>query len=471
MGFDSLSIAKSGLLASKMALDVTSNNISNANTEGYTKQRVDLSAVQGTDSGQVSPGGGVDIEDISQMRSKYLDIQFRSESSTNSELLTKSEAMDNIESIFGEPSDYGISENLSSFFTAIEDLAYNAQDLSFREIVVQTAETLTDTFHTIANKLVNYQQDVDDSISLTVDGINSGIEEIQSLNEAIKKAELNGTTANELRDQRNLAVDQLSQLIDIDAFETENGNFVVNSSGTTLVNDTFTNKLAAVVDETDSLTGNNITRLYWEGSATEAKPQSGAIRGYLDVRDGDTSIDQGIPYYLSKLNDMASALVESFNTINKAGYTVPYDVNDSVQDVDFFNPDNVTALDISVSANLKESGWNIAMSSIYLEGEMNRGNSVNGQDFLDAPTSVGDLQEYYQNTIAEMATNASYASSRSESQQEVTDFIEMQKLSISEVSLDEEMINMVKYQQSYNASAKLITVIDDMLSTLINMVR
>ncbi len=470
MGFDSLSIAKSGLLASQMALDVTSNNISNSNTEGYTKQRVELSAKPGTNTGQVSAGGGVDIEEITQTRSKYLDIQFRDESSTNSELFAKSDVMDNIESIFGEPSDSGLSENLSSFFTALEDMAYNAQDLSFREIVVQTAETLTDTFHSIASKLLDYQQDIDDSISLTVDDINSNIDEIQNLNDAIKKAELNGTTANELRDSRNLAVDQLSQLIDIDAFETEEGNFVINTSGTTLINGTFTNKLQAVVDGTDSVTGNNTTTLYWEGTSTEANPSSGAIRGYLDVRDGDSSTEQGIPYYLSKLNDMASALVESFNTINNAGYTVPYDGNDSVQDVDFFDSANVTAMNITVSDDLSDSGWNIAMSSIYLEGDMNWGNSINGQAFFDGSSSLVDLQEYYQDTIAEMATNVSEASSKSANQQEMTDFIEMQKLSLSEVSIDEEMINMVKYQQSYNASAKLITVIDEMMSTLINMV-
>jgi flagellar hook-associated protein 1 FlgK len=470
MGFNSLNIAKSGLLASQISLEVTSNNISNVNTDGYSRQRVDISAKAGPDTGKFSVGSGVEIEDITQIRNQFLDIQFRSESATNSELMSKSTAMENIESIFGEPSDYGISENLSSFFSALEELSYNAHDLSFREIVVQTAETLTDTFHTIADKFVNYQKDLDRSVSLTVDDINTKIEEIQSLNETIKKAELNGRTANELRDNRNLVVDQLSKLIDINTLESEEGNFIVNTSGTTLVNGIFINKLEAVHEGTDPITGNDTTTLYWEGSSTEAKPESGVIRGYLDMRDGDSQVDQGVPYYLSKLNDMAKAMVESFNTINNAGYTVPYDTNLSSQNVDFFNSANLTAMDISISDSLKESGWNISMSNILLEGEMNRGNSENGQSFIDVTTSVGDIEEYYQNTIAEMATNANYVSRKSSSQQEMTDFIEMQKLSVSEVSLDEEMINMVKYQQSYNASAKLITVIDDMLTTLINMV-
>jgi flagellar hook-associated protein 1 FlgK len=480
MGFNSLNIAKSGLVASQMALDVTSNNIANANTKGYTRQRLDLSAKAGTNNGIVSPGNGVEIENLTQIRNEYLDLQFRSENSVNSELLSKSLAMGKIENIFAEPSEYGINENLSNFFTALEEMSYNAHDLSYRETVVQMAVTLTDSFHTIANELVNYQKELDNNISMTVDDINTKIEEIQALNETIYNFELKGTTANELRDKRNLVVDELSQLIDIDTFETAEGKYMVNSSGTSLVNDTSINKLEVKQEGTDPVTGNKSSALYWQGTTSEVKPQGGVIKGYLDIRDGSTQDKQGVPYYLSQLNDMAVAMVESFNKINNDGFTVPYEGSPSSDNVNFFDTENVSAIDIAVSEELLESGWNIAMSGMKLDGEMNWGNSVNGQSLLDlrdgsgmktGDTLIGNLEEFYQKTISEMAINANYTSSRSSSQQELTDFIEGQRLAVSEVSLDEEMINMVQYQQSYNASAKMITVINDMLTTLINMVR
>lgn len=480
MGFNSLNIAKSGLVASQMALDVTSNNIANANTKGYTRQRLDLSAKEGINSGLVSPGNGVEIEDLTQIRNEYLDLQFRSENSVNSELLSKSFAMGKIESIFAEPSEYGINENLSNFFASLEEMSYNAHDLSYRETTVQMAVTLTDSFHTIANELVEYQKELDSNISMTVDQINTKIEEIQSLNETIYNFELKGTTANELRDKRNLIVDELSQLIDIDAFETAEGKYIINSSGTALVNDTTINKLEVRQEGTDPVTGNKTRTLYWQGTTSEVKAKSGVIKGYLDIRDGSTQDSQGISYYLSQLNDMAKTMVESFNTINNAGYTVQHDGSTSANNVDFFDSSNITALDIAVSEKLLESGWNIAMSDTALDGEMNWGNSVNGQSFLElregdvevsGSNLTGNFEEFYQKTISEMAINANYASSRSSSQQELTNFIEGQRLAVSEVSIDEEMVNMVQFQQSYNASAKMITVIDDMLTTLINMVR
>jgi flagellar hook-associated protein 1 FlgK len=220
--------------------------------------------------------------------------------------------------------------------------------------------------------------------------------------------------------------------------------------------------------------------MYWQGTTSEVKPESGVLKGYLDIRDGSTKEDQGIPYYLSQLNGMAEAMVESFNTINNAGYTVSYDGSPSSQNVNFFDAENISAIDIAVSEELLGSGWNIAMSGMELDGEMNWGNSLNGQSFLDLRDGdivvsgndlTGNFEEFYQKTISEMAINTSYAASRSSSQQELTNFIEGQRLAVSEVSLDEEMINMVQFQQSYNASAKMITVIDDMLTTLINMVR
>lgn len=480
MGFNSLNIARSGLVASQIALEVTSNNIANANTKGYSRQRLDLSAREGLNSLAMSVGYGVEIEDLNQIRDKFLDMQFRDESAANSELLAKSLAAGKIDSFFAEPSEYGINANLSNLFTSMEEMSNNAHDLSYRETTVQMAVTLTDSFHTIASELVDYQNELDGNISMTVGDINAKIEEIQSLNKTIHSYEIMGSTANELRDQRNLITDELSKLIDIEAYESSEGNFIIKTSGKEMVNGADIMKLEVISDKTDSLTNNDLSTIYWEGSDEELNVKSGVVKGYMDVRDGNSQSSQGVPYYLDQLNDMAGAMVEEFNKINTNGYTIPYDGNESSSGILFFDDAKTSALDISVSDKLLESGWNIAMAGEHITGNMNWGDSLNGQTYIDmrdasdmsyGGSAIGNLEEFYQKTISDMAINANYASNKSSAQQELTNFIEGQRLAVSEVSIDEEMVNMVQFQQSYNASAKMITVIDDMLDTLINMIR
>jgi flagellar hook-associated protein 1 FlgK len=210
-------------------------------------------------------------------------------------------------------------------------------------------------------------------------------------------------------------------------------------------------------------------------------------------------------------------MIEEFNSINNDGYTIPYGDNVSRTDIDFFEnifpelgedptqeeidlyeseltkAEKTAALKIKVSADLLDSGYNIALSGEEITGQLNWGNSENGIDFLELrdktdmtvkygidpdtgnyennDKSVANLEKFYQKTISDMAINKNYFDSRMRSQQELTNFIEGEKLAVSEVSIDEEMINMVQYQQAYNAAAKVITVADQMMETLVNMVR
>src|SRR6056297_3389927 len=517
MGFYSLQIARTGLVASQKALDVTSHNIANANTEGYTRQRLDFSSRQGVTSNKITIGSGVDIDKLTQIRDEYLDYQFRGENSVKNELETKSETTTYIENIFGEPSDHGINQSLSDFFVSMEELTNNAQESSYRETVVQNAVKLTDSIRTVATELTEYQKEINGVIDMSVDQVNSILERVHDLNKTIYNYELKGTQANDLRDERNLLIDQLSEYVNIEAFEDSNGKLVVNAAGTSVVNGTHVKYMEVKsADQLNPYTGEHDNVIYWEGTTSEVKPQSGKLKALMDTRDGENQENQGIPYYLDQLNILAKGMVEKFNTINNDGHTITYGENDSLTDVDFFkdifpeltDPTDTTqvenlievektaALNLRVSAKLLESGYNIALSSQDLEdGNLNWGNSENGIRFLelrdktdmnvkyglnpdpnddtytDNDKSVANLERFYQKTISDMAINKNYFDSRMRSQQELTNFIEGEKLAVSEVSIDEEMINMVQYQQSYNAAAKVITVTDEMMDTLVNMVR
>jgi len=514
MGFYSLQIARTGLVASQKALDITSHNIANANTEGYTRQRLDFSSRQGVTSNKITIGSGVDIDKLTQIRDEYLDYQFRGENSVKNELETKSETTTYIENIFGEPSDHGINQSLSDFFVSMEELTNNAQESSYRETVVQNAVKLTDSIRTVATELTEYQKEINGVIDMSVDQVNSILERVHDLNKTIYNYELKGTQANDLRDERNLLIDELSEYVNIESFEDSTGKLVVNAAGTSVVNGTHVKYMEVKSDtELNPYTEEHDNVVYWEGTTSEVKPQSGKLKALLDTRDGESQENQGIPYYLDQLNILAKGMIEKFNEINAdgAGYTIPYGDNDSRTGINFFEniflgmtegdasyieTEKTAALNLKVSTELLESGYNIALSSQDLEdGNLNWGNSENGIRFLelrdktdmtvkyglnpdpnddtytDNDKSVANLERFYQKTISDMAINKNYFDSRMRSQQELTNFIEGEKLAVSEVSIDEEMINMVQYQQSYNAAAKVITVTDEMMDTLINMIR
>jgi flagellar hook-associated protein 1 FlgK len=476
--FNSLNIARSGLFASQKAIEVTGHNIANANTPGYSRQRLEVMSMPSISYQGASPGGGVSIQDLTQTRNKYLDTQYRNENSLANELKYKAEGFEYIEGVLAEPSEFGINAALSEVFNSIEQLSYNAEDSTLREIVVQNSIKLTDTMKSVADGLLDYQSQLDESIFLVVDEINMLGEKIQGLNQTIRNYENRGHQANDLRDERNLLVDQLSTLIPVDAKEDENGRFSVKIGGIYLVDHFNSNKMEirSDYDDKNEFTNKPINKIYWANTTNEVSIRGGQLKGMLDLRDGETADNQGVAYYMKQLDTLAEALVEKFNDINRDGYTLPIDGLSSTG-IDFFDPEGVTARTIAVSEKLKESGYNIAASSIEVS-ENNWGNNINLLKFNELRDSgevevsgkhIGNLEGYLRNTVSDLAITTNYFASRSSSQQTLTNHVENQKLMVSEVSIDEEMMNLIQYQHSYSAAAKLVNVVDEMILTLINM--
>lgn len=486
--FYTLEIARSGLVTSQKAISVTGHNMANADTIGYTRQRLELSAKPNmanskyTLSGSANVGGGVTIDQLNQIRDKYLDHQFRNENSLMNELSTKNAAMTYVENILSEP-DSGISVALDNLFSKIDELSTNAGDGNAREILVQSAIKLTDTMHTISRGLTDYQEELNRNITLKIDEINSVAEKIKDLNKTIFDYELTGERANDLRDQRNLLVDKLSSKVSIKVNETQDGRFSVNIGGVSLVDHLMANKIVAKPSYESPYTGAPIYDVKWENSTNNVDLKSGELKGMLDMRDGNTENDQGIPYYIDRIDTLAKTLVVKFNEINEAGWTMPYEGNESKTGVEFFDSQKTTARDITVSDALLESSYNIAASSIKLDEEIkysNNQNIIRLNDLRDASgitidkgsetEFIGNIEEYYENTVSKQAICGGYYYSRTKSQTQLTNHIDDQRLSISQVSLNEETINLTRYQHSYSASAKLISAVDEMLQTLINMV-
>jgi flagellar hook-associated protein 1 FlgK len=462
--FNSLNIAKSGLFASQKAIELTGHNIANANTEGYTRQRLEMSSMPSLEHQGPSPGGGVTLDDITQIRDKYLDIQYRKENSISSELSYKADGFEYIEGIIAEPSDHGINAAMGDLFNSIEELSYNSEDLTLREIVVQNGVKLTDTFKSVSNGLVDYQKDLDKNLSIMVDEINSIGEQIRNYNQTIRDYENRGKQASDLRDKRNVLVDKLSEHVPVDAKEDSNGRFSVKIDGIYLVDQYKFNQLEVKPsNDINPITNQKINRVHWQDTDKELNVSSGELKGLLDMRNGSTEDNQGVAYYINKLDDLAKSLVEEFNKIHNDGYSLPTESDASIDGINFFDASGITARDISMSQELLDSGYNIAASNEEIQGSINWGNNENLKQLVNLRDN-GNFEEDLRSTVSDLAITTNYFNSRSESQNTLTDH-----MSISEVSIDEEMMNLVQYQHSYSAAAKLVNVVDEMLMTLINM--
>lgn len=483
--FYGLYIAKSGLFASQKGLETVGNNIANESTEGYTRQRVDFASVPPVYGGGkfadvtlARVGGGVTVQQIEQIRDQYLDSQLRAENGMLCEWKSRADAMSYIEDLFSDSEESGIDDVLSSFFDSIEELTKSSESEEIRILVRQKALSLTNTMNYYANQLEKLQNQQNDCIKSKVDDINMLITQISDLNKQIVRFERSGGNANELRDKRNLALDKLSGIVDINYSESSDGSVSVtfSKSNLNLVDAAGAHHLSVVAD-TDDYYGNpnKLYSVYTEDSiaVTSDSLSTGSLKGFFDIRDGDTNFNAGIPYFMEKIDNLATGIAEAFNEQHRAGYSQPNDGNSSVTGIDFFNIGSNGAKSLSLSQAILDSAFNIAASSVEVDGVNNIGNNENALKLLEVIDKnnideITNIEQYLKGIISDIAVNTSYANGRVESQNYLVSNIKYKRMSISGVSADEEMTNMITFQKSYSAAARLITAFDEQLDTLIN---
>lgn len=486
--FYGLHIAKTGLFASQKGLEVVGNNVANATTKGYSRQRVDLASIPALygGGGKLAPittslvGAGVSIRQVEQLRDQYLDSQLRSENSILGEWTVRADAMYYIEDLFNDTGDAGIDDVLSALFSTFEELSKSPESEEIRVLVRQQAISFAKTMNYYATQMEKLQVQQNDLIKTTVERINTLVTQISDYNEQIVRFERSGGNANELRDMRNVALDELSSILDIKYSESATGEITVTfgEDDMVLVDSSGANTLSLVQDLPSYYGESNAFYSIFTSSGqavTADNLGSGRLKGYLDMRDGNESLNAGIPYFLSKLDALAAGIAEAVNEAHRAGYTIPSDENGNVSQtgINFFDIGSHGAKTLSVDSRILESVYNIAASSKEITGSGNMGNNENALLILDVLNRndisvITNIEQYLKGIVSDVAVNTSYANGRVESQSFLVDNIEYKRMSVSGVSLDEEMTNMITFQKSYNAAARLITAIDQMLDTLIN---
>ena len=485
-------VAKSGLFTNQVALNVTAHNLMNADTKGYTRQIVNQQQILPYSALSISPliqrgtvGAGVSAVNIYQARDLFLDNAIRSQSSKQSAYVVKADTLSYIESLFDETSDGSITNAYQDLFAAFQNLSagQGSASLASRENVKQAALALCYSLNSKYNQLVDMQKSINAQLDNGISDINSIAQGISELNGQIYRYELCGQNANDLRDRRALLLDQLAEYTDYSLKYDSKGKATITIGGEKLVDGTtdLVNKIYTDTDGSMKWSMANGDGTYTDTSNTVAFAD-GYIKAYMDVRDG-TGGTYGISTVIGKINDFTAALVETINGIHREGYGLP---PDSTNGIDFFDASGVTAGTIRLSDEILEDISYIAAASkqviynlpVETDTETNEGQNLNLLNIISAMNdklsgvfggTEMSFEEYLRKMVVELGGQAKFATQAAENEEILLQNYLNQRASISGVSMDEEVSNLMKYQRSYEAAARLMTIMDEAVDTLLKM--
>jgi len=300
----SLEIGIRAVRTQRQALHVIGHNIANVNTPGFSRQR----AILATTLPQGSMGTGVKVERVERLRDEVIDFYIREENPTLARWKAKLEILEGLEILFNEPSDNSIGKILNDFWDSWADLANNPESGAARANVKEQGEALCEAFRSLYQNLKNLQVKIDEEIKTEVDQVNSIINQIAHLNEEIEKIELGGRAqANDLRDKRDLLLDELSQLINFKYQEMEDNTLRISVYGQLLVSKTTVSPFLAEAGE------NGFLEVKWKDSGEKVVITNGKLKGLLEARD------EVIPAFLEQLDTLASTLIEQVNSLHRQG--------------------------------------------------------------------------------------------------------------------------------------------------------
>lgn len=447
-----MSIATGAMGAEQSALTETANNVANVNTPGYSRKEAQFSENPPIVLGQFTFGTGVSLENVGSIRDPILQLQIQQQTGQQSQLDALVTGLKQAQAQFtNQGSDIG--SQLSALFASIGQLSTQPASLSLRQGVLTAAANLASTFNNTANSLVQQRSSLDLNVSQAVTQVNTVTQEIAKVNAQITTLQNLHQDASSFIDQRDVLITKLSGLIDVSEIRSDSGIGLTTSDGTALVSQSQAFPLTTQLDPS------GVQRIFANGKDITSKINSGQLGGLLQVRD------QKIPAVLTSLNSLAAGLANAFNTANAGGS----DLNGNAGGNLFLPP---PASGQGAAADMKLAISDPALLAASSDGSAgSNGNLANFSAIHDQTIISGETpSEFYSNVVFGIGNDVSNGSAELQSSQLVLQQLQDQRGSISGVSLDEEAANMVKFQRAYDAAAHVVTTINQMLETVINMV-
>lgn len=458
-----LNSARSALVTHQLASTITSHNIANVETEGYTRQRVNLSSnlPRQTTYGQV--GTGVRLEGVTRMREGLLDNAVRREGGKAASYGMRTQLLQQAEGLFAEPGDAGIAASLDAFWGSWSDLAEAPTSNSARLMVRQRGGQLAGALNLAATRLNEIESGVRLQVTETVDTLNSLARQIAAVNDEIMAAEVGGIApANDLRDERDRFLDQLSKLGSTQVVQQADGTVIVNLDGSPFVQGgTYQTLSADVVAGTQIVARANGQQLSF--------PASGSVLGEMvNFLNGD------VPAIRADLDTMARQLVLTVNDIHETGWTAAGGTG-----VRFFeepaDPTTITARNVSLSAAVLADHSVVAASGV-VNGPGDNSVAIALSALRDDTTVVTSgagttsFADFYRGVVTGVALDLAAAKNSTRAYETLASQAETRRESVSGVSVDEELVSLVQHQQAYTAATRLVTTVDEMMQSLLNMV-
>ncbi|MGV8906022.1 MAG: flagellar hook-associated protein FlgK [Acetobacterium sp.] len=500
-------VASRAMEASQATITVTGNNIANINTEGYTRQRVDINAITSSGSTQkfatpqISTGMGAKAVGTSQMRDPFLDARFRSQNAESSRYGTMVSGLSSLESIFDEAQTDGLQSELSSFINDLQTFSQTPTSSDIAQVTRTAAQKVTQIMNMYANQIKEVRvQQVDDLENVISNDINTIVKTIANLNDQVRKEEIYGNTPNELYDTRNLLIDKLSGIANIKVTKTPervSENMTIDRLSISLL-DPNTGTAIGLVDNnlynTMSLTDkDDQVVISLNSSFVLAGTQNvdtkditgifsdGSVKGYLDLINGKGSFadlqqgendSKGVAYYEKTMDIFVNKFAEVLNGINKIG----------TEDKPLFTAsdgsDKITAANIQVSQAWLDSPSyinttnNPAGSPGSSDNILRMVNALSIDQEFEAGAGKtvfkGSYNEYMTGLLGDLALDVDLNTKFASTADKVLQNIFESRESVSGVSLNEEGTNLMAYQKCYNAAIRFFTVLDENVNAVIN---
>lgn len=463
--FSTLGASVKALNAHSRAIEISGKNLANVNNTAYARQRV----IYGDRGTVITPEGahslGLEALSVEQLRDSLLDKQVMREIALKACFTSEQDILDRAQAGLGQSIDRsqsatasgsnastgGLAAALDDFFNAFQSLAARPTDTGERQTLLQKASILSDRFQQTDTRLAQVQTDTDIAITTDVDTVNRLLDTIADLNAQIGRIEVGYPgTAIDLRDQRQAKLEELAAKLPIEARNDANGQIQVVMKDAANADVILVDK--AQVTGPVAFTGTGLTG---GASATALEFSSGAIRGALTARDG------AVQTLRDSLDAMARQMVMSVNAAYNPSATAG---------ADFFNASGTTAGTLSLNTNLTattlRAGTGAAGDNsiaLAVAAVASRKFSTASGDAVD-----GTLAQYFSDAVSDLGQSLASATARVDDQTNIANLIKSQRDTVSGVSLDEEMADLVKFQRAFQASSRVFSVVDDLLDVIVN---
>ncbi|MEM8925092.1 MAG: flagellar hook-associated protein FlgK [Actinomycetota bacterium] len=457
--FGSLYVSYSGLDAQRKRLDVIGDNIANVDTEGYHRQRVLLKPVGriqgGLHTGHTKSSGGVSADEINRMRDETLAAHARNQSSVAADRTASAKTLNDLEGILAGLDDGGLRSRMTEFFNTFDDLANVPEDPAVRAVVLQQAESVADGFTQVSADINDLHRQSTDTMLDQVRQINMLSEQIATMNDQIRSATTNESQPNALLDRRDLKVAELAQLVDITVVETGSGQIVVSLDGHHLVSGDSAMAVAAELQTDPSLAAVGYQKYgIANENGRELRIGGGELAASL------RAISQLVPSARIELDTLRDDLMAEVNTLHAGGMGLDGSTGNDM----FEAPADPTSGGLLVSADVAGQPEKVAAAAVGA-GTLDTGNA---EAMAELSESIDGPVTGYITMVTDLAASVNTAEGAAGASQAASTLAQNLALAVGGVSLDQELTDLITAQRAYEASARTMTAIDEMLQTLIN---